>query len=862
MRLFRGFILTQLWRERLRSALTIIGVALGVAVVLSIRLANTSSVRSFQVALDAVSGRTSLEVVGPGIGVSEELLTDLGWLREFGQVSVIIDGDALLRGLDSAGFGPEQIRVLGVDILREESFRSYTLDETGPEAVVTTQDFLALLTDPQAIVLPTSFARRHGLAVGDEVDLIAAGKVVRLVVRGLLDESGLAIVRDGNMALMDIAAAQVALGRLGVVDRVDVQLYDPSLLDASEKAIADRLPAGLAVQRPERRSAQVDRMLTAFHFNLSALSWIALLVGLFLVYNTISVSVITRREEIGMLRTVGARRTTVLRLFLGEAICLTLMGCVIGIPLGWGLAHLVVGLTSSTVSTFWVASAATVPPLGIIDVGLGVAVALPLAVVAAVIPAREAARMTPVAAVRKERDVLVREQCPARYLFAAGVLFTLGSWCATLPSVEGLPVFGLIAVLCLVLGSAVLTPVALYGLQRLGEVWVDRRMGLAVMLARSNIGASIRRVSISVATLAVSLAMMFAISIMIGSFRSTVDYWVEQTFEADLFVSGGRADPLSDRAMVTTDTEALIAAHSATVAIDGFRSIDVPYGNSLVIVASGRFPVMLSHGRLLFKAPDNGRSAMASAVGKDAVVVSESFSLRQGKSVGDHVALPTKHGLSWFRIAAVYFDYSTDRGSIVMDEPVFERHYDARRPRTLSVYLDAGADPDQVRTDLLAGMSAEQAAFVATNTTLREQVFRIFDSTFAITYGLEVIAILVSMFGVATTLLTLVLERRHEIVMLRLIGAERRHLRHLIMVEAGLLGFVSLGIGLGVGLLLSMILIFVINVQSFGWTIQFDLPATFLVQAGFAILTATILAGAYPARLAGRMTLADLALED
>ena len=859
MKLFRWFILRPLRREPLRSGLTVAGIALGIAVVLAIRLANESSVRGFAMALDAVSGRTSLEIVGPGIGVGEGLLSELGWLRGFGRLSPVIDGDALVRGLGGENAGPEQVRVLGVDILRDEAFRDYSLADTGSSPVVTTQEFLALLTDPQAIVLTSTFATRHGLSVGDEVELVAGGGAVRLVVRGTLGDDGPASARDGNIALMDIAAAQMALGRLGVVDRVDVQLEDPLAIEASELAIADRLPPGLSVQRPERRGAQVEKMLAAFHFNLSALSYIALLVGLFLVYNTVSVSVITRRDEIGMLRTVGARRRTVLALFLGEAVCLACLGCALGAPLGWGLAYLTVGLTSSTVSQFWVASAATVPPLEAADIALGFAVGLPLAVVAALMPALEAARMTPVAVVRDERNLLVRERLPRRYLAGTALLFGIGGWCATRAPVDDLPLFGLAAALCVVLGAALLTPVVLHGVQRLGK---DRGLGLAILLARSNMGASIRRVSISVAALAVSLAMMVAIAVMIGSFRSTVVYWVGQTLEADLFVAGGRAGPLADRSVVSAEVEQIIAAHPATVAIDGFRSIDVPYGDSLVIVGSGRFPVMLEHGNLLFKAPEDGSEAMTSAIGNDAVVVSESFALRYGMGVGDQVVLPTRDGPSDFRIAGVYFDYSSDRGLIVMDEPVFDAHYDARRPSGLTVYLDGGSEPGQVRSEILASVGSQQPVFVTTNALLRAQVLEIFDSTFAITYALEGIAILVSMLGVATTLLTLVLERRRDIAMLRLVGAERRHLRQVIMAEAGMLGLVSLGIGLGVGLVLSVILIFVINVQSFGWTIQFDLPTTFLVQAGVVILVATVVAGLYPARLAGRMTLADLAAEE
>ena len=238
--------------------------------------------------------------------------------------------------------------------------------------------------------------------------------------------------------------------------------------------------------------------------------------------------------------------------------------------------------------------------------------------------------------------------------------------------------------------------------------------------------------------------------------------------------------------------------------------------------------------------------------------MSESFSLRYDKGVDDVVALPTPNGDREFRIAAVYFDYSSDRGLVVMDRPQFDAYYDDRRPSGLTVYLEQGQDADAVREELLAAVGTDRPLFINTNASLRRQVLEVFDSTFAITYALQGIAIVVSMFGVAATLLTLALERRRETAVLRLVGAERHHLRRMIMAEAGLLGLVSLCIGLVVGLVLSLILIFVINVQSFGWTIQFHLPFTFLVQTSLLVLVTTAVAGLYPAWVAGRLTMADL----
>ena len=860
MSLFRWFIVRQFRRERLRSSVTVVGVAIGIAVVVAIRMANESSVRGFQAALDAVSGRVSLEVGSPGAGVDEDQLADLQWLRDYGRVSPVIDGDAGVRPSDSEEYPVEIVRVLGVDILRDQPFRDYRLvngNDAGRQPPVTTEEFLSLLTDPRAVVMTQAFADRHGLAIGSDVDLLVGDHVVPLVIRGLLGNDGPAQVRDGNFALMDIAAAQLALGRLGAIDRIDIQLDDALGIDRIEREIEGRLPLGLTVQRPERRGAQVETMLAAFHFNLTALSYIALLVGLFLVYNTVTVSVIARRAEIGMLRTVGATRRTILSLFLGEAVSLALIGCLVGAPLGWVLAQGAVRLTASTVSMFWVAAAATVPALDAGDVLLSLAVGVPLALAAACVPALEAARMPPVAAVRGDAELAVRDRLPYRSLIGALALFAAAGAFALQPAVSGLPVFGVAAALATVFGAALLVPFVLTLLQQF-RGRVDRWLGIEVALARANLGAAIRRVSISVGALVVSLAMMVAIAIMIGSFRETVVHWIGQTLQADLFVSSARQSPVGDRSGLSVEIEDAIRSYPGVVAVDGFRSVDVPYGESLVIVESGRLDVLLAHGNLLFKAPIDGLSAVARAVNARAVMISESFSLRYDVHVGDKVELATPRGPQSFHVAAVYFDYSSDRGIVMMDEPLFDRYFDDRRPAGLTVYLDDGVDPNDVRDGILASQGAAGRLFINTNAALRGQVLEVFDSTFAITYALEAIAIFVSMFGVAATLLTLALERRRDIAMLRLVGAERYHLRRMIMVEAGLLGVVSLGIGLVVGFVLSLILIFVINVQSFGWTIQFHVPVAFLTQACLLILAATALAGLYPAWLAGGYAMADL----
>jgi len=305
--------------------------------------------------------------------------------------------------------------------------------------------------------------------------------------------------------------------------------------------------------------------------------------------------------------------------------------------------------------------------------------------------------------------------------------------------------------------------------------------------------------------------------------------------------------------MLSAEVEEFVGGHPDVAAIDGFRSLEVPYEDRTVTVGAGDFGVVTTRGNLLFKSPIDGRASMRAAIGTDAVVVSESFAIRYHKEPGEPVTLATPRGAVPFRIVAVFYDYSSDRGMLVMDRVAFRRHYGEQRPVSLSVYLREGADPDAVRAELLAGLQDRYRLFVRTNSSLRQEVLRVFDSTFAITYALEIVAIAVAILGVIGTLLTLILERRQELTMLRLLGAARAQVRRMVMIEAAMIGGVSQAIGIAVGFALSLVLIHVINLQSFGWTILFHVPVWFLLQSSVLILVTTALAGLYPAHRAATL---------
>ncbi len=872
MRLFHHFIVRPLAQEKVRTATTVTGVALGIAVVIAIQLTNASSVRGFETALETVAGKSGVEIVGAGTGVDEALLPGLSWLGEFGVISPVIEGTAALvtgdvKALNSRR-GLEAVKVLGIDILRDQPFRDYQLLQLEGEPRTqdsglktpgareyTTQAFLEILTSERTVIITEKLARRRGYAIGGELRMMIGDRVLPFVVRGYLKDEGPARVLDGNFILMDIAAAQLAFDRLGRVDRIDVKLPDGGDMAAAVGAIAPRLPPGLTVQRSSRRGEQVETMLAAFHANLTALSWIALVVGLFLVYNTVTISVVARREEIGTLRALGVTRAKVLWLFLGEAAALAAAGIAIGLGLARLLADAAVTLTSATVRTLYIAAVSAPPDMDLSHVWTAIAIGLPLSLLAAAVPALEASRVPPTAAMRGHDVLEMRTRLHPRSLILPVVLLAIAYALAQLPPIGRRPIFGYAAAFVLVSGAAFLVPAIMFGLARLGRVTLRRRLGVEGLLAHANLTSAIPRLSISVAALSVSLSMMVAIAVMIGSFRETVVYWVGQTLKADLFIGPGIRPTVGSEQTVSADVLDTIGRHPDVVALDRFRNVELVYDGQLAVLGAGSFDVVLTHGALLFKSPDHALEAMRAAIGQDAVIVSEPFAMRFGVRDGDVVQIPTPQGDKPFRVAAVYYDYATDRGVVIMDRPTFARYFGELPPSGVAAYLRDDADPERVRTEMLDMLDEGHRAFIYSNRTLRNEILVVFDSTFAITYALELIAIVVAMLGVAGTLLTLVLERRRELSLLRLTGADRRQVRRMVIIEAALIGGISQGIGLVVGFALSLVLIYVINVQSFGWTIQFHLPTTFLIQASIAVVIATSIAGIYPARRAAQLVL-------
>jgi putative ABC transport system permease protein len=866
LRLCNQFIFRALLREKGRSLVAVLGIGLGVAVIVAIRLANVSVTETFRAAVDSVGGNTSLRVRGVAGRFDERLFADLDPIRRFGKLSPVIETYAMFgnpardRSADSTMPRGEVLHVLGVDVLLDFPLRDYQLLRVNDGETQTAREALQLLSDSSSVILTEKFLRRHRIRVGDTIPLTFGSRTSQFVVRGVLLDHGPAQTLDGNFALMDIAAAQLAADRLGVLDYVDVLLPPGRAVDRALSEIRLELPPGLVAELPDAASGRADTMIAAFQFNLTALSTVALVVGLFLVFNTVSMSVASRRHEIGMLQSIGAGRTMVLGVFLAEASLLATLGILVGLPAGWLLGSTAVSATAQTVETFYIAAVAEASAAGlrmsVHDILVTCCVVIPLALLASLFPAWEAASVQPVDAIRNTgsrlpRRSLVRLAITGCVCLATGWILTFGE------PIGGRPIFGFLAEMMFMLGGALFTPLLL----QLVCVSVPHLVRFAIpsqrtefRLATANLESGLSRVSVSTAALGISLSMMIAIAVLVGSFRQTVVYWLDSALSADLSLKPAMQTSSLSEARLSPHVCDVVANDQDVVDTIWFSSRQLPFEDRTIRLAITEVEKTLRRSRLILKSQSERH--FGSSWDASSVLVSESFSLLFAVQAGDSLRLPTPKGKAMFAVAGVYYDYASNQGTVLMDVETYRSYFGAHDPQLsaqhLSVYLSPNARVQNVRRRILSSLGESEQVYCVTSREIRTEAMKIFESTFAITYALQFIAIVVAGLGVASTLITLIYQRQRDLGLLSLVGATGAQIRRVIVYEAVVLGGVSQVIGIVVGMLLAIVLIYVINVQSFGWTIQFHLPVRFVIQSSLLVLLASALFGLYPAvRAAG-----------
>ncbi len=846
--LFYRLMVRPLFREPVRTSLTILAIALGVAVVLAIDLAGGAAAGSFRSSMETLAGENDLEVTASG-GVPENVVGTLATLPYSIRVSPRVEDYAVIAETKKS------LPLIGLDIVAEGS--AYAQSESQKTAAFQTQsaseNVFEHLGDADSIWVGSSV----GYKTGDRVELLINDQVRNYTVRGLYPDS------NGNESaiVMDLAAAQQALARYGRVDRILLKVPESPSLDEWQQRLRAVLPAGVEVRPQGTGTNENRRMLAAFRWNLRLLSYISLVVGAFLIYNTISVSVVRRRPEIGIVRALGASRGAILSAFVGEAACFGLMGALIGLPVGRFMATGAVRLMAATVESLYVSSRPGTIELNAASILLALAIGVGVAVASSYSPAREASMVSPVEAMargRREYDVRVHK---ARDVWLALVLGLAAAAASRAPAVAGKPFLGYLAAILLVAASALAMPAFVDALTSLSSKLLGKLLGVEAMLASRSLAASLRRTSVLVGALSTAIAMMTAVGIMVGSFRQTVMIWMSNQLPADLYLRPAGSAAADRHPTISSGLAEEIAKLPGVAAVDRLRAYEIRFEDMPATLASADLNVLRSYHNSDFFSGRPREQVLAELRDSNAVIVSEPFTYKHHLKAGDSITLSLGETQASFRIADIYYDYSSERGNVLMDRKTMLRYLPDPAPSNLAIYVSPDAQRDMVRAEIEKA-TAGHRVLLFSNRDLRAEAIRIFDRTFAISYALEAVAVIVAVMGIAGALLALVIDRRRELGLLRFLGAATGQVRKLILVEAGLLGLLANLAGLALGFALSLILIYVVNKQSFGWTIRFHWPVEVLLGALTVVYGATVLAGLYPAQVAVRLNPLEVVHEE
>jgi len=807
-RTFHRLMIRPLWREPLRTAVTIAAIGLGVAAVLGMELAGEAAAGSFQSSVETLAGNADFEVTAIG-GIAPEVLTGLAMLPYPLRLRPRIEDYAVVASTNRV------VPFIGVD----------------------------MLSDAQGDGIRAGDG--SGFKPGDGVRLQIGDAVHDLRIRGVIPHAGEAIVTD-------LAPATRLLGRDGKLDRILVQTPATRSPGEWEQILRHALPPGVNLARAGAETAENRKMLSAFRWNLRVLSYIALVVGAFLVYNAMSVTVVRRRVEIAVARGLGATPSGVLLGFLGQALLLGLAGASVGIVLGRVLAEGATKLIGATVQSLYVSSQPGPIQLTAAISALAVLLGSLAAIASALAPALEASRVPPIEGMaRGRREYEARNRRTAQ-LAAAAVAGALAYATSLAGPVDGKPLWGYVSAALMVAVSALAMP-ALVTVAAGCSAILARRLRLTeALLAARSVAASLRRTSVLTAALSTAVAMMVAVGIMVGSFRQTVFLWLEDRLRADLFLRDAAPAGVDRHPPMPPEIADRIAQLPEVAAVDRYRAYQISYQGMPATLGAGDMNIVARYGERAFLSGASPAEVLAQLRKGDNVIVSEPFANKHHIQPGDIVTLPLGGRSVRLRVVDIYYDYSSERGFIIMDRTRLLRYLPDPAPSNVAVYLRPGVPLEQGRR-AVESMVAGRRILTLTNRRLRTEAMRVFDRTFAITYGLEAVAVFVAVMGVAGALIALVIDRRRELGLLRFLGGARAQVRRLILFEAGILGLFSMAAGAVLGVLLSRLLIFVINKQSFGWTIRFHWPvAVFLAGLGI-VYVATVLAGLYPARMAARL---------
>lgn len=831
------FTLRHARQEWGQTLLLLLILGLGVGTFISIRMANRAAVEGFQLFTDSLTGTSDWVVEGPLTGLPIDRLPDIRQALDPLPARLFPVVERSVNRLPAPGtpLGPAEppVRLLGLDLLQVQSAAGLD-EEAGNKGF---DDFWAMVDDPSHLMVTPAVARRWQVETGDSVELVVQGRPLRFTVHGLLPEFQNGLPVPQNLALADVSGLMARLG-LQAVDRVEVILPGGEGRAGLVGEAGIRLRAAFgeewAISSPLDERVEGASMTAAFRLNLSVLSLIALLVGLTLIAQTLDATVSRRRREIATLRSLGIGPRDIFRLWLSEAVFYGVLAGALGLVTGLALSHLTIEAVTTTVRALYRDTVQGASGLTTGDVVLSFALGMGGSLLAAWLPARDAASTPPAQFLRLGKRIppfplFQHPWLGLGALLVGGLLLWLPPW-----PVRGggqIPVAGYLTAFLWLTGGTLVAVAALQGTGHALHALARNQAG--ARLAGSRLRQPTSRHQLALSGFFVAIGMAAAMAFLIRSFEHTVTGWLEHRLRADLFISsigfqGSEADQLMEGTLLDQ-----ITSHPQVAAMDRYRSVDLLLGESRASLAGVRFALLGNEQDLLWIAeplPADSRPRTAEATG----YANENLLRRAGLALGEVVEVPTPAGPRRVWIGGVHADYASENGLLLIDLPLLESWFGVTAYETASLFLQPGADPAIVQAQLRAehpGLAIRQ------NGELKEAALYIFNQTFAVTHALQAIGLIVALAGLALSLLSLLRESGRELALQRTLGMSRHEIAMTTAWEGMGIAVTGLASGLLLSVALGQVLIFVINRQSFGWTLQVAYPWTDVLVLGTAVVT-------------------------
>ena len=808
-----------------RTLLAVFAIALGVALGFSVYLINRVAADEVQSASRSLFGMADLSVQAAGAGFDEQLFPRIAALEGVAAVSPAVEVLARLPGRD------QSLKLVGID-----PFRAAKMQPALAQAAARSSGSTSLLAE-NSVWLSAAAAQSLGLAVGDELDVQVALQSVALKVAGLLPAGEY----PQPIGMLDIATAQWKLQRLGKLDRIDVRLTTGADAQAVRGRIAALLPPGVAVTTPGEASDDAVRLTRAYRSNLTALALVALFTGAFLVYATQSLAVARRRREIALLHALGMTVREQLGASLLSGAIVGALGSALGVVLGILVARVGLAAFGADLGAGYfrgVAPHLAVHPFeAIVFFALGVAAAI----AATIGPAREAAAVPAAAALKAGDEAPIAAR---RHEIIAALLALAGLAALILPPMDGIALPGYTAIACFLLAAVFLTPsLATFAFMRLqprGPAWRQ--------IAVAQLRGTARRSTVSVAAVLVSFSLMVAMAIMVSSFRLSLDDWMQRVLPADLYVRAGLA---GQTAYLDAPSQRALQAMPEITRADFMRRQEI-------VLPGGGLPVLvvarpLDESNVARALPLRREAAGNAPPGTVPVWISEAMVDLRSLQLGDEFELPLGGQALRASVRGIWRDYERPGGVIVVPLATYRIATGDERATSAALWLAEGADADKVTSRVRDALGADGDYEVAVPREIRKLSLDVFDRTFAVTYLLEAVAVLIGLFGISASTSSQVLARRGEFGMLRHLGVTRGEIGRMLAFEGAALGAIGVAAGIVVGAVVSLVLIYVVNRQSFHWTMDLHVPWLLLAVLSVVLVVAAALTSA----VSGRQAMGD-----